>query len=89
MPYRDETSFLTVKMRFIREWKEGRDPDIRQYLLFYPQHAAQMIAFALEFAALESARAATAMPTSLSRLALTEVSPAAPLHPATATAPGI
>ncbi len=56
----ERNGFLAVKMRFIQEWKEGRDPDIRHYLLFYPQHAAEIIAFALEFAALESARAATA-----------------------------
>ena len=64
-------SLLAVKMQFIQAWKEGRDPNIGDYLSFYPQHAAGMLAFALEFSALESARVAYT-PAS--------ASPAAPAH---------
>ena len=68
-------SLLAVKMQFIQAWKEGKDPDIREYLSFYPHHAAEMLAFALEFTALESAGTGTTPASG---------SPAAPEYPAPA-----
>lgn len=56
------TTLEEIELDFIQDWRDGKTPTLEAYAQKYPEHAAALVDFVLEFVAMENALARTPQP---------------------------